>query len=424
MMTGIQVRKLLFLFSLLFATTSFAENVSVRDFGAIGDGVSLDTKAVQAAIERAAGTGGVVNVPAGTYLCGSLWLRSNIELHLEAGAVIKGSPDIADYCNADCCPQNVAEIGHGDYITGGHLLLGVNVEHVTISGPGKIDGNSDAFLLDAEGQRYAKKSLIPARPSQMVWFVDSKDITIKDVELADAPYWSLFILNCDRVTIDGCYVHTRRKDYHTFNGDGIDIDRSCHVTVSNCRVDTSDDSITLRASMASQLEHPQDCAWVTVTGCTLSSSCNAVRIGVGEGYIHDATLSDLTITDTNIAFNFVGSYGKTERGTDIDGIILKDIRVEAKELLRIHHMWAKDAIFRDITLDGISGTAPNVSRIWAKKAAPFRHIVLRDVNVPARFECINAAVKVKRGQFKPQKMSAQDKKLRKERIENNKKLLY
>ena len=419
------MRRFLLLLPLFFCVSAFAGNVSVKDFGACGDGVTLDTKAVQAAIERAASEGGgVVNVPAGTYLCGSLWLRSNIELHLEAGAVIKGSPDIADYCSADCCPQNMAEIGWGDYITGGHLLLGVGVENVTLSDPGKIDGNSDAFLLDAAGKRYKKKSLIPVRPSQMVWFVDSKDITIKEVELADAPYWSCFILNCERVLIDGCYVHTHRKDYHTFNGDGIDIDRSCHVTISNCRIDTSDDSITLRASMAGQLEHPQDCAHVTVKGCTLSSSCNAIRIGVGEGHIHDATLSDLTISDSNVAFNFVGSYVKTERGTDIDGILLKDIRVEAKELFRIHHMWSKDAVFKDITFDGISGTAPNDSRIWARKAAPFRNIVLRDVDVPARFECINARVKVKGGLFKPRKLSAKDRKLRRDDIEKETKLLY
>ena len=419
------MRRYLLLLSLFFGASALAGNVSVKDFGACGDGVTLDTKAVQAAIERAASQGGgVVRVPAGTYICGSIWLRSHIELHLEAGAVIKGCPDIADYCSADCCPQNVEEIGRGDYITGGHLLLGVGVENVTLSGPGKIDGNSDAFLLDADGKRYKKKSLIPARPSQMVWFVDSKDITIKEVELADAPYWSCFILNCERVTIDGCYVHTRRKDYHTFNGDGIDIDRSTHVTITNCRIDTSDDSITLRASMAGQLEHPQDCAYVTVSGCTLSSSCNAIRIGVGEGHIHDATLSDLTVTDSNVAFNFVGSYVKTERGTDIDGILLKDIRVEAKELLRIHHMWSKDVVIKDITFDGISGTAPNDSRIWARKAAPFKRIVLRDVDVPARFECINARVKVKGGSFRPKKLPVRERKVRTDYIEHEKKLLY
>ena len=410
---------------LILATVSCAGNISVKDFGAVGDGVTLDTEAIQAAIDRTAGKGGgVVTVPEGTYLCGSIWLKRNVELHLEAGAVIKGSPDIKDYCSGDCCPQNEAEIGFGDYISGGHLLLGVGVQNVTLSGPGKIDGNSDAFLLDPEGKPYAHKSLIPARPSQMMWFVDSKDIIIKDIELADSPYWSCFILNCDNVGIDNCYVHTRRKDYHTFNGDGIDIDRSTNVKVTNCRVDTSDDSITLRASSGHLLENPQDCAGVTVNNCTLSSSCNAIRIGVGEGHIHNAVLSNNKITDTNVAFNIVSSYSKGTRGTDIDGILFKDIDVEASELLRIHHMRSKDAVIKDITFDGIRGTAPNICRLWAREAAPFENIVLKNVDVQAEYECINAHVITEGGLLTEIILSPEEREIRRGYIEEEKKLLY
>lgn len=398
---------------------------SVKEFGARGDGVTLDTDAVQAAIDYIASLGGgVVSVPRGTYLCGSIWLKSNMELRLEEGAVIKGSPDIKDYCAADCCPQNEGEIGHGDYMSGGHLLLGVGVNNVTLCGPGKIDGNSDAFILDKDGNYYKKKKYVPFRPGQMVWFVDSQDIKIKDIELANSPYWSCFILNCERVSIDGCYVHTHRKDYHTYNGDGLDIDRCHNVTISNCRIDTADDCITLRASSAHLLEHPQDCAGVTVRNCHLSSSCNAIRVGVGEGRIYDAVLSDITITDTKTAFNVVSSYSKGSRGTDIGDILFKDIKVEAKELMRIHHMRSKDAVIKDITFENISGTAPEDSHIWAKRAAPFRGIILRNVNVPACFECIDAKVKVKGGMIKKRKLSREDVELRRKNIEIEKNLLY
>ena len=413
------------LLSLLIATSAFAGNVSVKDFGAKGDGVSLDTKAVQAAIDCAAGQGGgVVSVPAGTYVCGSIWLKSNIELHLDSGAVIKGSPDIKDYCSADCCPQNEAEPNSGDYVSGGHLLLGVGVQNVTLSGPGRIDGNSDAFLLGPDGKAYSKKKNVPARPSQMVWFVDSQDIRIKDLELADAPYWSCFILNCERVWIDGCYVHTRRKDYHTFNGDGLDIDRSSYVSISNCRIDTSDDCITLRASGAHLLADPKDCAWVTVSACNLSSSCNGIRIGVGEGRIHDAVFSNITISDTKTAFNIVGAYEKNGRGTDIDGILIKDIRVDSKELIRIHHMHSKACTIKDITFDSISGSAPETSHIWAREAAPFKGIVLRNIDVPAQFECVNAEVKVEGGSMSEKALSADEAAERRDNIENGKHLLY
>ena len=419
------MRKLTVLLCLLASLAVQARSLSVKDCGAVGDGVTLDTKAIQAAIDSvAAQGGGMVEVPAGVYLTGSIWLRDNINLHLNPGSVIKGSPDLKDYCDENCCSQNEAEIKGGDYISGGHLIMGVGVRNVSITGSGRIDGNSDAFLLDENGKRWSKKSKIPGRPGQMIWFVDSQDIRIRDVEIADSPYWSLFILNCDRVWIDGCYVHTRRKDYHTFNGDGIDIDRCRYVTISNCRIDTSDDCITLRASAAHKLADPHDCEWVTVTNCNLSSSCNAIRLGVGEGNIHDAVFSNLTISDTKQAFNIVAAYVRGNRGTDIYGIRFNNIRVQANELVRIHHMHSPAATIKDIVFDGICGSVKYTSKLWAKQAAPFTNIVFRNVDVPTDIECVNAQIKIEGGLLTKKKLSSKDLKARIESIESCKKLLH
>ena len=231
-------------------------------------------------------------------------------------------------------------------------------------------------------------------------------------------------MNCERGWIHGCYIHTHRKDYHTFNVDGIDIDRSRYVTISNCRIDTSDDCITLRASGAELLAAPQDCAYVTVTNCNLSTNCNAIRVGVGEGHIHDATFSNITISDTNTAFNIVASYVAGCRGTDIDGILFRNIRVGAHDLLRIHHMRSKDSVIKDITFDGISGTAPSESRLWARKAAPFQNIIFRNVEVPATFECVHANVKVEGGTFKEKELTTEEIKAIEDHIENETRLLY
>ena len=419
------MRRLIVIFCIFISVAMQARSFSIKNYGAVGDGVTLDTKAIQTAVDSVAALGGgTVEIPAGVYLSGSVWLRDNINLHLNPGAVIKGSPDINDYCAADCCPQNEGDIKCGDYMSGGHLILGVGVSNVSITGTGRIDGNSDAFLLDENGKRWSKKSKIPNRPGQMIWFVDSKDIRIKDVEIADSPYWSLFLLNCERVWVDGCYVHTRRKDYHTYNGDGIDIDRCRYVTVSNCRIDTSDDCITLRASTGSRLENPMDCEWVTVTNCNLSSSCNAIRLGVGEGKIHDAVFSNLTISDTNQAFNVVSAYVRGNRGADIYGIRFNNIRVQANELVRIHHMHSKQAVIKDIIFDGICGTAPRLSRLWAKQAAPFTNIIFRNVDVETEVECVNAQIRIDGGLMSKRKLSSKDLKLRIENIEANKKLLH
>ena len=407
-----------------FAPSS-AKVGSVLDVGAKGDGITKDTRAIQAAVDAAhAAGGGTVLLPAGIYLSGSIWLKDDITFSLAEGAVLKGSPDLTDYCAADCCPQNHASPRTGDNTSGGHLLMGVGVRNVTLCGPGKIDGNSLHFFLHGNYVDVGKKVTLPDRPAQMIWFVDSQDIRITDLEIAQAPYWSCFLLNCTDVWIRGCNVHTERDAFISHNGDGIDIDRCRNVHISDCHIDTQDDCITLRASGASRLAAPQDCENVTVTNCTLSSGCNAIRLGVGEGRIHDAVFSNLVIYDSPNAFNIVSGYTRTERGTDIFRIRFSNIIANADRLMKIHHMRGDEGIIRDLIFDGISGTARTDSRIWAKEAHPFKGIILRNVDIESGFECINASVKVEGGHFKKLEIPSKTLKERRWNIENEKKLLY
>ena len=119
----------------------------VREFGAKGDGRTKDTAAIQSAIDAAEKAGGgTVEVPAGVYLTGSIFLKDNIDLHIGAGATLKGSPDKADYNSADVCPQNGVCIPESSF--GAHLVLCIEKSNVTVRGPGTIDGNSMAFIVE------------------------------------------------------------------------------------------------------------------------------------------------------------------------------------------------------------------------------------------------------------------------------------
>ena len=139
----------------LAAACMFAElpgsDLDVMAFGAKGDGVAKDTAALQKAIDSAAEAGGGrIVVPAGKYLTGSIYLKDNVELHLEKGAVLFGSPDKADYNAAEICPQNWTSKAESN--SGAHLVLAVERRNVAITGQGKIDGNCTAFLLNPDGR--------------------------------------------------------------------------------------------------------------------------------------------------------------------------------------------------------------------------------------------------------------------------------
>ena len=350
----------------------------VRGFGASGNGATKDTAAIQRAIDAAAAAGGgEILLPAGTYLSGTLCLADGCDFHLEEGAVLKASPDPGDYNPADAFPQNGADPRDGDNQNGGHLLLAVGAEHITLRGPGRIDGNAPAFLRMADGSHPPSKHDIPSRPGQMVCLVECSDVAIRDIELADAPYWSCFLHGCEDVTVEHTHIHTIRNP-HTYNGDGLDIDSCRRVRVANCEVSTADDALTLRADPA-RLMRPGDCADVTVEDCTLSSDCNAIRLGVGNGVIRDCAFRRIRIRDTRYAVNAVGAWSGPDRGVDIRRVSFEDFDIDARAFCKFYYKFSTEGVFEDIRFRRIRGIVREPSIFGDTPERPFRNLEFDDV---------------------------------------------
>ena len=297
----------------------------VRNFGAVGDGVTKDTSAIQRALDA----GGVAYLPPGEYLTGTLYLRSNGGLELSPGAVLRASPDPADY-DENCCEQN--RVFASEMVSGAHLVVACEVHDVTIRGGGRIHGNREAFFSGEEDPKRPGKFLRPAwRPGQMLYFCESSGVTIADVELEESPYWSCFLHGCEQVNIRGVRIKNHRM---TPNSDGIDLDCCRFVTVSDCRIDAGDDCITLRANGA-PLKCPRPCEKIAVTNCILSSPCQAIRVGVGDGVIRDAVFSNLVIHDTRSGIQLVSRYSSASPGVEIENTIFSDIVMECRRPLAV-----------------------------------------------------------------------------------------
>ncbi len=416
------LRLLLSAAAVVAALSATSAVYDVRAFGAAGDGRTKDTAAIQRAVDAAHGAGGgTVEVPAGTYLTGSIFLKSNVDFHVGAGAELLGSPDREDYNPWDVCPQNWRSDRESH--EGGHLLLCIEQRNVTVRGPGRINGNSRRFLVGPKGERYSQGG-VPWRPAQMLYFVESENIRIQDLELADSCYWSCFIHGCRQVQARGLYIHNVRTGFHTHNGDGIDIDCSQHVTVSDCRIDTADDAITLRGA-GSRLKRKQDCAFVTVSNCILSSPCNAIRVGVGEGNIHDATFSNIIVHDTRTAINLASSWNPKSKGVDAWNLSFSNFRVDAFCFCQLTTKFSRTARIDDIVFSDISGEQEIASELTGAAERPARRIRFRNVDLPHGLMARNVeGLEISGGTFREVKLSDKERADRAHRLDRHRRVMW
>ena len=287
-----------------------ADECNIRDFGAVGDGTTVNTAAIQKAIDacRDAGGGRVV-VPRGVFVSGTLRLHSHIDLHLEVGAVLKGSPNLSDY-----------ELG--GRVVG--LLYSENVEDVSITGRGQIDGNGDVFMdlkaakrIDAAGSQYTRQKerfrevreglgdgpVVPLpRPFQMIIFSACRNVTIEDVLITNSPFWTVHFADCDSVRVSRIRLF---NNIMVPNGDGLDFTSCSNVIVSDCDIRAGDDAIVFTGYDRhfdlpgfKGTRHPSENA--TVTNCTLVSRSSGIRIGgLDQNTMRNYVFSNLTISDSN-----------------------------------------------------------------------------------------------------------------------------
>ena len=301
-----------------------------RSFGAVGDGRAKDTKSVQRAIDVCtADGGGIVYLGPGIYLCGTIVLKSNVTLYLEAGAVLLGSSDANDYQ-----PR--------------HFIYASGAQNVGLAGPGKIDGQGSAFWVRSgrapvpEGQVWSDAIHLdwthkPNHPSPMVEFESCTDVRISDVFLCNAPGWTLRPFNCDRVQIRGIVI---KNPVYSPNSDGIDPTGCQDLLISDCIIDTGDDAICLKSESLNGAPARLS-KNIVVTNCILTGCCNGFKFGTPTyGGFENITFSNSVIYNDDVPLSsrvIAGIQLSAVDGGWVDGVVITGIqmrRVRAPICLR------------------------------------------------------------------------------------------
>ncbi len=265
--------KMLGMLLMLFMTVSaMAQSrvYNVLDYGAVGDAATDDAVAIQRAVDECSWQGGgLVVLPAGhTFMAGPVELKSNVELRLETNSRLLANPDEAIY-RLSAFKENRGE--------GMMWLWCKDVENLSITGKGIIDGNGVAFMGAELDDSYELKPLAdPAfdpRP-HVLTLIGVKNLIIRDVTICNGAYWTVHLVGCDGALIDGISLLNNLK---IRNGDGIDVDHSRHVRIANCHITSGDDCICLKNRREWQEYGP--CKDIVVTNCVMASRSCAIKIG-------------------------------------------------------------------------------------------------------------------------------------------------
>jgi hypothetical protein len=287
-----KIKTLLTLFLAWMAVAVSAQNTyDILSFGAKGDGVTDDAVAIQKAIDRcSAEGGGIVLFPRNrVFLSGPVELKSNVELHLEATATLKANPNESIY-KLSAFGENRGE--------GMLWLWAKDAENISITGKGTIHGNGIAFMGAELEDSYELKPLadqtFDPRP-HVLTLTNVQNLTIRNVTIKEGAYWTVHLIGCNEAVIDGINLLNNLK---IRNGDGIDLDHSKNVRISNCHITSGDDCICLKNRR--EFEQYGSCHNIVVTNCVMSSRSCAIKIGSENmDSIYNVVFDNCIITGSN-----------------------------------------------------------------------------------------------------------------------------
>jgi polygalacturonase len=390
---------------------------NVQNYGAVADGVTLNTEAIKKAIDAAVEIGGgTVYFPAGEYLTGPVHLKSHITIFIDAGAILKFSRNFDDYL-----PMIESRWEGTVGMNFSPLFYAYQVENIAICGRGTIDGQGDEWWefyrkLRAEKKKYGeirtqskwqkmhrelnRDILAPdnwnwnesnfLRPP-FIQFFECKNIMIEGISIQNSPFWTINPVFCDNVTISGVTIVNPPESYNT---DGINPSSCTNVHIANCHISVGDDCITLKSGRdddGRQFGRPTEN--VTITNCTMLNGHGGVVIGSEmSGDIRKVTISNCVFngTDRGIRIKSMRGRGGIVEEIRVTNIVMKNIRYEAITLNMFYQETPDEPVsdrtprFRNIHLSDITvSQARSAGMLLGLEEMPIDNVTFSNINIEA-----------------------------------------
>lgn len=374
---------------------------NILNFGAQGDGVTNDAAAIQAAIDTCSNAGGgQVYVPGGkVYLSGSIELKSNVNLYLEQGSMIKASENLADFIATDPKIREKIQMSKESTIPSyvnceyngkpfQYFIYAKDQENISITGAGIIDGSEEVFY-GSQTQYHIEGSYYPRIPLLMIEHVNH--LTIKEITVQNSAFWTVHLVGCEDVLIDGIRI---LNNLMMANCDGIDPDHCKNVRIANCFISCADDCIVFKTSAA--YREYGACENIVVTGCTLISTSAAIKFGTeSENDFRNIIIENCNITRSNRGISL-----QLRDGGNIENVQFSNLNIETRkfsdeywgsaEPISITALDRKTGVkaghIRNIRFQNINCTSENGIFIHGSEDNFIQDILLENVTIQLRKE--------------------------------------
>ncbi|MCC2547476.1 glycoside hydrolase family 28 protein [Hymenobacter sp. BT175] len=365
-------------------------------FGAVGDGKTLNTAAIQKAIDAAARKGGTVTFAPGQYLTGSLFLKKGVTLNIGKGVTLLGSQELKDY------PQIPTRIAGVEMTWPAALLNVLDQDNVAITGEGTVDGQGQPFWEKYRAMRkeYDPKGLrwivdYDAQRPRTLLVANSTNVTLKGITLQKAGFWTVHILYSKHVTAEGLTIRNNIGG-HGPSTDGIDIDSSSYVLVQKCDIDCNDDNFCLKAGRDwDGLRVNRPCEYVLIQDCVAGAGDGLFTCGSEtSGGIRHVIARRLKAKGTKYGIRLKSA---TNRGGTVEDIVVEDIEMEGVKVPIIMTMnWNPSYSYSELPAGYTQETLPAHWKAMLMKVEPaqglphFRNVRISNLKATGAKTAISA----------------------------------